>query len=250
MLFFYTRYEYVLGNKVVSATLKNQAHSETYDLEIITPAIKFFWFLPMGGGLVKISRLYNAQGELLHAKNYSSELKNEIKQFKKTLKVPYLKLWSGYLILLSIALIGSVIYGMKMKKDATKFNEQTERLTQSLQNLQKGQCYAASFFTDENGNQINGLPAGWIRIERIDGDTIFVKRSLEVAYDKALFKMEDLTPIKPTTDAEWNPKTEKLNYSLLKNDLTEEDKKQFNLMYIGSDHEKYQGVIMTLKGVE
>ena len=249
MIFFYTRYEYILTKKVLTTTLKNSDASDTFELYIVTPATKFLG-LPIGGGLVKMSRLYSKEGKLIHARNYSPELKQEIKALKKTVQIPYFKLWKGYLIMLSIAVIGSVIYGIKMKRDAAEYNDEIEKMTSAIQNLKPGQLYGVSFFTDENGNSTDGLPSGWIRIEKVEGDTLFVRRSLHNLTGKALFKMGDIANIKPTDEDGWNSKVECINYSLLKEDLKEENKKRFDLLYIGADYEKYRGVIMTIKGTE
>src|SRR5690606_28785265 len=178
MIFFYTRYEYVLGQKSFNSTLKNNEKSEVFDLYIITPAVKFLG-LPIGGGLVNMSRLYRQNGELIHARYYSPEIKQEVKALKKTTKIPYLKLWMGYLIIIGIALIGSIIYGIKMNNDNSKYNDAIQKMTNSLKQIQVGQLYGVSFFTDENGNNLDGLPAGWIRVEKIEGDTLFVRRSVQ-----------------------------------------------------------------------
>lgn len=249
MLFFYTRYEYILTKKVLTATLKGNEEVDTFDLYIVTPATKFLG-LPIGGGLVKMSRLYTKDDQLVHARHYSPELKQEVKELKKTVKIPYFKLWKGYLIMLSVAVIGSLLYGIKMKRDAAKYNGEIEDMITAIHNLKVGQLYGVSFFTDDEGNNINGLPSGWIRIEKIEGDTVFIRRSSRILTDKALFTMADIAAIKPASEDDWNSKVEKMNYALLKEDLEAEGKKRFDLLYIGADYEKYPGVIMTIKGTE
>lgn len=249
MIFFYTRYEHVLGQKTITGTLKKEPQPQQFDLYIITPGTKFLG-LPIGGGLVKMSRLYKMNGELVHARNYSPEIKEEVKRLKKTVKIPYFKLWKGYLIMLSIALVAAAIFAVNNKIKANKYNDQTAHLNEALNNLKAGQLYGATFFTDAEGNNINGLPQGWIKIEKIEGDTVFVKRSIKTENDKALFEMENITAFKPTTESEWNSRVEKVNYSLLKSALQEKDKKSFDLSYIGKDYDKYSGVTISLKGAE
>ena len=56
--------------------------------------------------------------------------------------------------------------------------------------------------------------------------------------------------IKPKSEQDFSDKIEKLNYSLLKESLQSKDKKSYDLTYIGQQHEKYSGVIMTLKAAE
>ncbi|GGE96558.1 hypothetical protein SAMN05443634_110137 [Chishuiella changwenlii] len=249
MIFFYTQYEHILGRKFITGTLKKENQPQQFELYIITPGTKFLG-LPMGGGLVKLSRLYTMNGELIHARNYSPEIKNEVKKLKKTLKIPYFKLWKGYLIILAIVSVAAVIFAINNKIKANKYNDQTTHLNEALNNLKAGQLYGATFFTDAEGNSINGLPQGWIKIEKIEGDTIFVKRSLKTETDKALFEMENISKFKPTTENEWNSHVEKINYPLLKKGLQEKDNDRFDLLYIGKDNEKYSGVTISLKGAE
>lgn len=91
MFFIYTVYDYFLGEKEVTATLKNDVDPKPYTLRIITPARKFIG-MPFGGVLVKISRLYDAHGDLIHARKYSQQLKDQVKAFKKELAIPYFKI--------------------------------------------------------------------------------------------------------------------------------------------------------------
>ncbi|MFU1859408.1 hypothetical protein ACK8HY_20585 [Sphingobacterium sp. NGMCC 1.201703] len=248
MLFIYTRYEYVLGSKDITATLKNETKPQRFNLHIITPATKFLGF-PVGGGLVKMSRLVNQQGQVIHARNYSPEIKEEVKNFKKTLTIPYFKLWKGYLFIASIAIVGSIIYGIKLNSDGKKYRNEKENLAKSAQQLQTGQLYGANFFTDAEGNNIQGLPAGWVKIVKIEGDTVFVQRSKKTS-DRAMFEMKDLASIKPTSDADWNDHIEKMNYPLFKEAIQNKNLSGIDLSYIGVDHDKYPGVIMSFKGVE
>lgn len=248
MLFIYTRYEYILGSKEIIATLKNETKPQRFNLHIITPATKFLGF-PVGGGLVKMSRLVNPQGQVIHARNYSPEIKEEVKTFKKTLKIPYFKLWKGYLIIASIAIAGSIIYGIKLNSDGKKYRNEKENLAKAAQQLQTGQLYGASFFTDVEGNSIQGLPAGWVKIIRIEGDTVFVQRSKKMS-DRVMFEMKDLESIKPTSDADWNDHIEKMNYPLFKEAARNKNLSGLDLLYIGEGHDTYSGVIMSFKGVE
>lgn len=252
MIFFYTRYELPLAQKFITGKLKNDTEEQNFELYIITLGTKFLG-LSMGGGLVKISRLYNSKGELIHARKYSPEIKKEVKQLKKTCKIPYFRLWKGYLIIATLTLIAAIIFGINRKIESKAYSDQNEKLNTALHNLKAGQLYGATFFTDEEGNSINGLPQGWVKIEKIEGDTIFMKRSINVVNDKALFKMEDIESIKPVSENDWNPKVEKINYSLLKDKLADENNTsndRYDLTYIGADHDKYSGVTISLKGAE
>ncbi|SEO18602.1 hypothetical protein SAMN05216436_1448 [bacterium A37T11] len=248
MLFLYTRYEYVLGSKQIISSLKNQTHKENFNLRIITPAVKFLG-IPIGGGLVKLSRLVNSDGKVIHARNYSPEIKEEVKALKKTLKIPYFKLWKGYLFVLFLAIIGFVIYGTKLYLEGREYRSERQNLTTAVQQLKTGQLYGASFFTDTKGNNMNELPYGWVKIKKIAGDTVFVQRSKKLV-NNAIFNMENLKPIKPTSEADWDEHVEKMNYTLLKQAANGEDITGVDLRYIGAGHNIYPGVIMSLKGVE
>lgn len=249
MIFFYTLYDYKLQQKSIQAPLKKSTESENFELLIITPAIKFLG-LPMGGGLVKISRLYRENGELVHARHYSPEIKQEVKELKKISKVPYLKIWKGYLILISIAILGSIIYGLKRNMDNKKYNEQLGQLTENLKQVKAGDKFGVSFYTDENGNHLGSLTAGWILVEKVEGDTLFVRRSIQDDPKAILFKKEDMEKIKPTSIDQWNSKVEKIDLPLLKSQLEETDRKRYDAFYIGQDHENYGGVIMSIQMAE
>ena len=72
MFFIFSIYDFVLAEKTVTATLKKENAPRNFTLQIITPARRFIG-LPFGGGFVKLSRLYDEQGKLIHARNYSDE---------------------------------------------------------------------------------------------------------------------------------------------------------------------------------
>ncbi len=109
---------------------------------------------------------------------------------------------------------------------------------------------ARLFFTDQDGNSIDGLPAGWIKIDKIVGDTVFINRSKKLDASAALFDMKNIASIKPQSIDEWQDKTEKMDLKLLNEQLQEAGTKKVDLLYIGKDHEKYSGVILTIKGSE
>ncbi|MFZ4860760.1 hypothetical protein ACL9RF_01100 [Sphingobacterium sp. Mn56C] len=249
MIFFYTRYDYTLGQKRITGVLKNKELPEQLDLYMVTPGIKYFG-LPVGGGFVKMSRLYNANGDLIPVTDYSPEIKETVKAFKSSVSIPYFQLWKGYLSLLVIALVGAVIYAIKTGQDGKQYKNDIQNMTTALQQIHAGQLYGVTFFTDAEGNSIEGLPAGWIRVNKVDADTLFIQRSVATARSKVIFKMDDIASIKPETDSDWNPKIEKINYSSLKKSLQEEGKKRFDLLYIGSDYENYRGVIMSINAAE
>jgi len=73
---------------------------------------------------------------------------------------------------------------------------------------------------------------------------------LELNAETVLFTMADLSPIKPTKESDWNDRVEKINYSLLKKQLTDGGNQRYDLLYIGDDNKKYNGVIMSVKGAE
>ncbi|MNH32967.1 hypothetical protein D3C79_934450 [compost metagenome] len=62
--------------------------------------------------------------------------------------------------------------------------------------------------------------------------------------------MNDISPIKPKSSADWESKVERMNYQLFLEQLKEPNKKSVDLLYIGPDHDSYSGVIFTIKGSE
>ncbi|MDM1296226.1 hypothetical protein HX021_18230 [Sphingobacterium sp. N143] len=249
MLFIYSIYDFVLAEKPVITTLKKESSPKHFTLQIITPARKFLG-LPFGGGFVKLSRLYDETGKLIHARNYSDELKTEIKAFKKDYDIPYFQLWKGFLFVFAAILVWAAIYGIKNKIGNQTRENETARMIENLQHLKPGQLYGATFFTDHEGNSINGVPAGWIKIDKIVGDTVFVQRSKKIEDSAAVFDMDNIAAIKPQSPEEWEDKIEKMDYKLLTEQLQEANKKSVDVVYIGQDHEKYAGVIFTIKGTE
>ncbi|QES87954.1 hypothetical protein [Rhizosphaericola mali] len=249
MIFFYQMYDYVLGEKEIIATLKNETHTQRFTLKIITPARKFV-YMSYGGGLVKISRLYDVNGQLIHARNYSDEIKNEVKNFKRQLKIPYFQLWKGFLYTIVVLIIAAIIFSIKNKIKTNDLKGQSAHLTEQLQALKPGQLYGISNFTDAEGNSVNGLPESWIKIVKIDQDTIYIQRSKQTIPVKAMFEMSHISSIKPKNESEWEPNLEKISYPFLKSQLSESDKMSYDAVYIGDDKEKYSGIVFTLKGAE
>lgn len=249
MLFIYTKYDFLLAEKDVTTTLKKESAARTFTLQIITPAVKFLG-LQMGGGLVKISRLWDADGKLIHARHYSAELKADIKAFKKAYPIPYLKLWKGYLYLAGILLFAAFIFNLNNKRVVAKIEQETAVMLDHLRHIKQGQLYGASFFTDVEASSLGRLADGWIRINKIEGDTLFVQRSKTLAASYPVFDMDNIADIKPQSEADWEAKEEKINYRLLLSTLETPDLKGVDVLYIGMDHDKYGGVAFTLKGVE
>ncbi|WP_313529901.1 hypothetical protein [Sphingobacterium multivorum] len=249
MFFIYSIYDFVLAEKSVTTTLKKENAPRTFTLQIITPARRFIG-LPFGGGFVKLSRLYDEHGKLIHARNYSDELKAEIKSFKSQYSIPYFQLWKGFLIVAAAILIWAVIYGVKNKLGNQQREKEVGQMIDQLKQLKAGQLYGATFFTDQEGNSIDGLPAGWIKIDKIIGDTVFIHRSKQLDTSSALFDMKNIASFKPQSTHEWQEKTEKMDFNLLKKQLQDAATKKVDLLYIGKDHDTYSGVILTIKGSE
>lgn len=249
MIFIYSVYEYILGEKEITATLKDEVDFKPYTLRIITPARRFIG-MPFGGGLVKISRLYDANGNLIKTRKYSNELKDQIKDFKQECPIPYFKLWKGFVFVFVALIIGSIIYGIKNKIENGQRTEQTTLTVNQLSVIKAGDLYGVSFFTDVTGNNIDGLPEGWIRIVKIEGNSIFAQRSKETVPVKPVFDMDHIMPILPKTESDWEPTVEKFDYDLLASQIQESSgKSSFDLMYVDSEREKYNGVVLSIKGV-
>lgn len=242
-------YDYVLAEKQITTTLKKESSPREFKLQIITPARKFLG-LSFGGGFVKLSRLYDINGKLIHARNYSKELNEEIKDFKKDLKIPYLKLWKGFIYTIFLFLILSAVWGIKTKMSNGYREEGFEILTQKLKTLQTGQLYGVSFFTDKNGNSIEGLPEGWIKIVKLEGDTLFIQRSKQTAPVNPIFDIQYIESIKPKEDSDWESKVERVNYPFLREELKEKGHKSFDLISIENSHKKHSQILMTIKGTE
>lgn len=249
MFFFYTIRELVLAEKIISTTLKKEDSARTCTLRIITTSVSFLG-LPLGGGLLKLSRLYDENGKLIHARKYSPELKAEVKALKQTCQIPYFKLWWGYLFILTVVLVAAVIFNTKNKMANAALEDRANHLKESLQQVQTDKIYGASFFVDAQGNRLPALADGWVRIKGVEGDTLFVQRSKQLAATKTLFDLDDLAAIKPVQEADWEEKVEKVNYGLLKEQLQEAGRQSVDVLYIGADSEQYSGVIFTFKAVE
>ena len=249
MILIYTVKDYVLAEKVVATTLKKEDTPRTFTLRIITPTIQFLG-LPMGGGLAKVSRLIDENGNVIHARNYADDLKAEVKELKKNCAVPYLKLWKGYLIIATLVLVAAVIYNLKNKATNAKNEVAAAHLMEQLHGLKEGQLYGATFFTDADANHLDGLADGWIRINRIAGDTVFVQRSIQLMGSTPVFDMAEIAGIKPQSDADWEPKEEKINYRLLQSTLEDPNAARVDVFYIGADNDKYSGVAFTIAGTE
>ena len=249
MIFIYTTYEYLLGEKQLKTTTKKNLEPEEYTLQIFTPARKFLG-LPFGGGLVKVSKLIDKEGKIVHARHYSPELKAEISRFKKEFTIPYFQLWKGMIFIMAGLIIASIIFSLKNKVASANKAADVEHMIENLSNPKAGQLYGASFFLDENGQQLPELSDGWIRVSRVEEDTVFMQRSIQIMPTKSLFSLEAIQQIRPATDADWNPKEEKISLPLLKKDLSEEGIQKVNMMYIGADYELNSGVVFTIQAAE
>ena len=249
MIFIYTTYEYLLGEKKVTATTKKQASPASYTLRIFTPARKFLG-LPFGGGIVKVSKLIGGDGKVIHARYYSDELKQEVRKFKQELSIPYFQLWKGFLFLALALVIGSVIYSMRNKVASQHREADAHHMIENLQNLEAGQLYGASFFTDENGKQLPELSDGWIKVSRVKADTLFVQRSKILMPSGPVFSLEAIDQFKPVNASGLNPKEEKISLPLIRERLKDQSIQKVDAMYIGEDHDNYGGVVFTIKASE
>lgn len=246
MFFIYTLYDYVLGEKKITTTLKKDPTARNYTLQIITPARSFLG-APVGGGFVKLSRLYTEEGKLIHARHYSDELKAEVKAYKKNFSIPYFHIWKGFIYFTLAALIGGIIYAGKLKYDRLQSANSTAALVDKLQQLQPGQQYGVSLYTNLEGEN-QSLQEAWIKINKIEADTVFIQRSKQTREVTGLFDMTKLAPIKPNNEQEWETTIERVNYPRLKEQLEEKDKSSFDLQYIGDDLNRYRGIVFSIKG--
>ncbi len=250
MLFIYSVYEHLIKSKDITASLKNEPEPQQFTLNIITPAREFLG-LPFGGGLVKLSRLYDQQGNLINTTRYSPELKKQIKEFKKECPIPYFRLWKGFIFVAIALAVGSIIYGVKNKIESDSRAEKTAYMVERLNHIENGQLYGASFFIDSKGNNIDGLPEGWIKIIKVEGDTIFLQRSKQTIPTSGLFTLENIVPILPQSKQEWDPTIEKLNYNSIRSQMAESPARgSVDALYIGTDLEKYNGVVLSIKAAK
>jgi len=248
MVFIYTFYDCVLGEKKITTTTKKEPIPKEYTLQIVTPARSVFG-LTLGGGFVKLSRLYDENGKLIHARYYSDALKEEVNAYKMNFKIPYFKLWKGFIYFSMFILIAAIVFGIKRKIDKKNETTATGHLVDELQQIKAGQLYGVSIYTNLKGEN-ESLKEGWIKIDKIFGDTLFVQRAVKSRDVTGLFDMDNLALFKPQTADEWETMVEKINYNSLKNQLQQPDKSSFDLMYIGSDKERYSGVVFSIKGIE
>ncbi len=245
----YTIYDFVLGQKQVHTKLKNADQPASYTLQIVVSARKFLG-LHFGAAFMKTSRLYDDQGRKIASKYYPEDLKEEISRFKSELKIPHFFLWKGIVYAAAIILVVAVVTNFKNKAATNRLDEQHAHMVTQLSQLKQGQQYGVSFFTDKDANSIDGVPSGWIRITNIVGDTIFVQRAKTMSTSDAVFDMEKIASIKPQGEQDWEEKMEKINYPLLKRQLQQQEQKRYDVTYIGSDHDKYSGIVFTIKGAQ
>ncbi|WP_437922219.1 hypothetical protein [Sphingobacterium sp. LRF_L2] len=246
MIFFYSIYDHVLGEIEISATLKDDEILRPYTLRIVTPAVRFFW-LPLGGGLLKIPILYDSNGIVVKRKRYSESLKQRISEFKRECVIPHFKLWRGSLFVVLTIVIAAGVVGLKNKIDVGNQLEKTAYMVDKLSNIDSGQLYAVSFFCDVDGNSINGLPEGWIRIVGRDADTLFVQRSVKTVPLKPVFDIEHVMPILPKRESDWESTVEKLDYRLMKPKLKSSlASRGVDVLYVEADRGKYQGVVLSI----
>jgi len=248
MFFIYSFYDYVLGEKTITATLKKDPTPRNYTLQIITPARSIFGFT-IGGGFVKLSRLYTEEGKLIHARHYSDELKNEVKLYKKDFTIPYFKLWKGLIYIAVITVLGGVIYTSKLKMDSHQQAKDSAALATQLKDLQVGQEYGVTLFTNLEGEN-QSLKEAWIKVNKVEADTLFIQRSKQSRDVTGLFDMAKLASIKPNTEQDWENTIEKINLPSLKSQLEEKDNSSFDLLYIGNDKTRYSGVVFSIKGFD
>lgn len=249
MFLVYGLYDYVLGEKWIETQLTNESQPSQYQIRIVVPARKFIG-LPFGGGFMKVARVYNKNGQAVRPKYYSEALKEEIDRFKRTFTIPHFQLWKGMLYAFVAIAVAAVFMHFKNRAKMNELSDQRSHMKEQLLQARQGQHYGVVFFTDKDGNSVNGLPEGWIVIDKIEADTIFVRRSKKALSAPGVFEMKNIESIKPSSGNEWESRVEKINYSLLKQQLEQPEKKYYDATYIGSDEEKYSGVCFTIKGAE
>ncbi|GAA4786490.1 hypothetical protein GCM10023231_13130 [Olivibacter ginsenosidimutans] len=248
MLFIYSVYEHLLGEKEIQATLKDEVEPKSYTLRIVTQARRFIG-LPFGGGLVKLSRLYDTHGQLISPRKYSASLKSQIKEFKKECPIPYFKLWKGFVYVLVALGVGSLIFGINNKITSSHRENQAAFTQHQLSAIAAGQRYGVTFFTDVQGNNIDGLPEGWIKIVKVEGDTVFAQRGKKTVPLKSVFDIDHIRPILPASDSDWEETVERFDYQLLKAEVAKSSTRgSFDLLYVAPDKEKYSGVVLSIKG--
>ncbi|MFD1768827.1 hypothetical protein [Sphingobacterium suaedae] len=246
MFFIYTIYDYVLGEKEISATLKDDMETKPYTLQIVTQARRFLG-LPFGGGLVKMSRVYDVRGNLINTTRYSKDLKATIKAFKKECPIPFFKLWKGFVFVAAAVAISSLIFSIKTNIERNNSQEKIAHTVEKLTHIKTGQLYAVSYFANVDGQSINGLPEGWLRVVQVVGDTIFAQRSKQKIDASPLFAIDKLLPILPQTEEEWEPAIERFDYQILRSHIENPSPRgRFDLLYVEPDRKKYDGVVLTI----
>lgn len=238
---FRKRHKYVLGSKSIYATLNDKAASEMLNLEIYVDYFKFLW-LPTGCSFFKKCRLMNSEGVLIDSRQYSPEIKKDIEDFKKNLKIPYFKLWKGRLLFLAVGLLIAVFLALKQKKASEDFGSQKQNLAEAVKQIKAGQLYGVLFKDDAERIANPRLLSGWVRIQRIEGDTIFVQHSKKIV-EQAFLKSADFKSIKPSSEEDWSGKIEKIDYKLFKEAVKDDQIYMVNLIPFQTGKEEVDPII-------
>lgn len=195
-------------------------------------------------------RCYTIHGKLIPRSKYSSELKQRIKSFKKECPIPHYQLWKGFIYVLVAILLASAIFAVKNRIESNTREKGITAMISKLSQIEVGQLYAVSFFSNLAGQSINGLPEGWIRVVKVEEDVIFAQRSKRTNPVSPIFDMDKLIPILPQGEQDWETAVEKFDYKLLSKQLAEPvTSGRFDLLYAPEDREIYSGVVLSIKGV-
>jgi len=158
-----------------------------------------------------------------YAKNYSENIKNEIKKLPKTYKPAIWQLlypWTGILLFVGLIITGLVATRIKEDKNS--------KIQEMLDKPKSGDIYKSDWY--ENGMRFsNGT---LVKVLRIKGDTLTIVRSLHIIEGAAIYKKENWEKI-PTDRASFSSKEHKIKLSRFLKDLEFEEFSTYTTHFLG-----------------
>lgn len=172
MIFIYSITEKQLTQKDINGTLKSDPASQNILLTVSQKYIS--WLGPWFPASPKMVRAFNQQGGEIRRKEWTDAIKSEARSLKETVPFQWGFFRNTIIFLGAVGILAIVRPGMN-KRAAEEKALQSEQLQHAVENLSAGNIAVVSFDNDLQGKGMNGI--GLVKINHIEGDTIFISRS-------------------------------------------------------------------------
>lgn len=181
MIYIYSIIEKVLKETTVRLADGQQVH-------IVTSQRYISWIGPWFPASVKMSQVFNAEGQEISRKNYDAEIKALINQEKKSIpfQIGFFRNTIAFAVIISALLI--IMPQINQRKAAAKELSATA-LNERIETIKVGDIYRINFFNDAQGESFKAI--GVIKITAVDGDKISFSRGLNTIEDT--FKNRDVS---------------------------------------------------------